>query len=663
MKRLIGLRRQHQVFGRGAIEFVPSPNRKVLAYVRRDENDTILCVANLSRTVQPIELDLTPFRGLVPVEMLGHSEFPRIGDQPYFLSLGAYGFNWFRLQPAAPAITERTIPEATAAVPDLPALLVGPVWDTLLDGTVRNLIERDLLCAFLHRQPWFQGPRPRSARFVDWGLLRRGQEPLFAAIVEAELDDASDDGGGVRRQFFLPLALVSAEKATAVHERFPHAVLARVTGARKGAIFDASHDVRLTDELLAAATDARALGTRHGRIDARRRESLVPQRRADDPPEPASRALTTGASVAGGSPALKLFRRLEAGEHPEVEMAEHLAALGFARGPNVSAVIDYTPVGEPARSIGMFTQSQPSADSQADGWLHAMDWLTRFFDRVAALDLPASAQTPAAGDEVALAAVSDPMIEYLEVAAAFGRRTAEMHLALAADSADPGFAPEPLTQADLANATARALAQAERTLAALDAVVRSTGSRVPPDVAVHAGVLLGARGLLIDTIRSAAVLEPAVTKIRIHGDYRLGQVLLIEGDVYIQNIEGHLAWPAAAQREKQSPLKDVAGMVRSFSYAAHAALLTYPSTGPDRRAHLSGWAQAWQRWTTSAFLRSYYATAATSATLPQDASARAALVGFFLVDRALRELDGELNNRPEWIGIPVSGLLESLRLR
>ncbi|HEY6607915.1 MAG TPA: hypothetical protein VI277_01855 [Candidatus Limnocylindria bacterium] len=180
---------------------------------------------------------------------------------------------------------------------------------------------------------------------------------------------------------------------------------------------------------------------------------------------------------------------------------------------------------------------------------------------------------------------------------------------------------------------------------------------------MQAGLLLDAREHLLDTIRSAAALDPAVTKIRIHGDYRLGQVLLTEGDVYIQNIEGHLAWPAAAQREKQSLLKDVAGMVRSFGYAAQAALLTYPITGPDRRAHLSGWAQLWQRWTTSSFLRSYYATAGTAAMLPQDANERDALLGLFLVDRALRELDGELNNRPEWIGIPVSGLLESLQLR
>ena len=192
MKRMITLRKQHAVFGRGEIEFVPSPNRKVLAYVRRDTSDTILCVANLSRSVQPVELDLSRFQGMIPVEMLGQTEFPRIGQQPYFLSLGAYAFTWFRLLQTAPSTTERTTPETTS-IADLPPLFVGAVWDTLLDGSVRALIERDLLGPFLQRQPWFQGDRPKSVRFKDWGLLLRGPEPIFLTIVEAELDDPSEE--------------------------------------------------------------------------------------------------------------------------------------------------------------------------------------------------------------------------------------------------------------------------------------------------------------------------------------------------------------------------------------------------------------------------------------------------------------------------------------
>ncbi len=162
----------------------------------------------------------------------------------------------------------------------------------------------------------------------------------------------------------------------------------------------------------------------------------------------------------------------------------------------------------------------------------------------------------------------------------------------------------------------------------------------------------------LDTIRSAAALTPTVAKIRTHGDYRLGQVLLSEGDVYVQNIEGHVAWPAAAQREKQPPVKDVASMVRSFSYAAHAAVLTHVMG--KHQTHLADWARTWQMWATASFLDSYYSTAASSPALTGDLSERATLLRFFMLDRALRELDGELNNRAEWVGIPLSGVLEVL---
>jgi len=213
-------------------------------------------------------------------------------------------------------------------------------------------------------------------------------------------------------------------------------------------------------------------------------------------------------------------------------------------------------------------------------------------------------------------------------------------LALAADSTDSGFAPEPFGREDLAIATSRAI-----------------------DAAARARTVLDARDRLLDTIRSAAALSPTAMKIRIHGDYRLGQVLLSEGDVYIQNVEGHLSWPAAAQREKQSMLKDVASMVRSFSYAAHAALLTRAMARPDQLAPLARWAQAWEMWATASFLRSYYSTAAQSPALPRREAERDTLLSFFMLDRALRELDGELNNRTVRIGIPLSGLLDVLGIR
>jgi maltose alpha-D-glucosyltransferase/alpha-amylase len=228
MKRMIGLRKQFHVFGRGTIEFLPARNRKVLAYVRAHEDVTILCVANLARSVQPIELDLSRFKGLVPVEMLGLTEFPRIGELPYFLTLGPYAFYWFRLQQAAAPMTARVAPEEPAEVTETPALFMGVAWDTLLEGNVRTLIERDLLATFLQRQRGFAGKarQLRAARFIDWGLLRRTPQPLFLTIVEVEFAD------GGRDRYSLPLTICPHVEAQALQERAGHAVLANITGAR-----------------------------------------------------------------------------------------------------------------------------------------------------------------------------------------------------------------------------------------------------------------------------------------------------------------------------------------------------------------------------------------------------------------------------------------------
>jgi maltose alpha-D-glucosyltransferase / alpha-amylase len=653
MKRMIGLRKQHIVFGRGSTEFLPLHNRKVLAYVRQYQDETILCVANLSRSVQPVEIDLSRFRGLVPVEMLGQTEFPRIGDQPYFLSLGAYAFNWFRLQQTTQPITERTSPEPAVGAYDVPSLMVGTVWDTLLDGTVRTLIERDVLVPYLLRQPWFQGPRPRSARFKDWGVARRGREPVFVATVEVEFDEPSDEGGGQPRLYFLPLAMASLENVKMIEERLPHAVLARISGARKGLLFDGWHDERLAGVFLDAVNGG-TLPTRNGALHGARTPILPDVPRSSDTMQtskPANLPGSTTATVAVGEGqqiTLKLFRRLEPGVHPEVEVTRHLADVGFTRVAPLAATVDYERRGDAHGTVAMM---QRVVESQADGWTHAMDALSRFFEQAASRELPPAAD-PAA----------DAMGGYLDIAAAMGRRTAEMHVALAADAGDSAFSPEPLVGDDLATLSRRAIGNAERTLAALESFAASGRLKASDEAIARTKKLVAARETLVRELASLASLEAAGAKIRIHGDYRLGQVLLAEGDLFIQNLEGHPAWPAAAQREKFSPLRDVGSMLRSFSYAARAALLTRATARPDDLTNLDAWAHLWQTWSTSAFLDAYLSTAGDTRILPGDTAKRDALLRFFMFDRALRELDAEINNRPEWIDFPTTGILELLEI-
>src|SRR3989442_2435600 len=249
MKRLVAMRKQHPVLGRGALEFVHCSNRKVLAYLRRDERDTILCVVNLSRAVEPAELDLKAFAGLIPIEMFGLTEFPRVGDQPFFLTLGPYASYWFTLQHASMSMTPRatTPSDPNAAIADaLPALLVGVDWHGVLDSATRAVLERQALRPFLQRQRWFasKSREIRQARFSDWTTIRKGATPAFVAVVSIEYTD------GRTESYLVPLSLVAGEDAERALKTSPATVLARLTGARKGGMIDGMQDDETCDRLL-----------------------------------------------------------------------------------------------------------------------------------------------------------------------------------------------------------------------------------------------------------------------------------------------------------------------------------------------------------------------------------------------------------------------------
>jgi maltose alpha-D-glucosyltransferase/alpha-amylase len=659
MKRMIGLRKQFRVFGRGSIEFESTHNRKVLAYVRRYEDDTILCVANLARSVQPVELDLSRFKGLVPVEMLGLTEFPRIGELPYFLTLPAYAFYWFRLQHAASPLTARVAPDTAVDVPQAPALFVGAAWDTLLDGNVRNLIERDLLLPFLQRQRWFGGKARagRSARFVDWGLLRRGPQPLFLTLVEVTFED------GGRDTYFVPLTVGAYADARTLEARAPHAVLATVTGARRGLLFDGTLDDRFARTLLESVEREEQVPLKRGAVRAVRSRTFAGARgpAGDELRIWRLSAEQSNTSIVYGSRLiLKLFRRLEEGINPDYEIGRYLTEkMGFSRVPAIAGALEYGGPNTPPTTLGLL---QALVESQADGWAHATDEVGRFYEHVETRRPPAfrrAATYSALLSRDVPKAVQDVMGGYLEAAGVLGRRTAEMHLALAADTSDPAFAPEPFTPMDLDRVAVDVSGQARaalETLAALDLTPGS--SKLPPDVAERAASLLALRDDLLERRRPAVPMAFTASKIRVHGDYHLGQVLWAEGDYYILDFEGEPARPLAERRDKQSPLKDVAGMVRSFSYAAYAGLFAHAATRPGEFQRLEPWARIWHTWAAAAFLRAYFATADGTLFVPAAPSQRDALLAWFVLGKALYELNYELNNRPDWVRIPLWGILE-----
>ncbi|HEX7018451.1 MAG TPA: maltose alpha-D-glucosyltransferase [Gemmatimonadaceae bacterium] len=651
MKRMIGLRKQTRVFGRGSIEFLGSLNRKVLAYVRRYEDEVVLCVANLARTVQPVELDLSAFKGMTPVEMIGLTEFPRIGELPYFLTLGPYYFYWFRLQHSPSPITARTVQDLPARAEELPAFFMGAAWETVLDGNVRTLVEKESLLPFLHRQRWFGGKaRPvRAARFIDWGLVRRGASPLFMSIVEVEYQD------GGRERYFLPLSVVPGQEVPADAQN----AVARITGARKGVLVESGSADEFASALLAMLEQGGGIPTKRGVIRAIQTTAFADLRGEEPLPFRRLAAEQSNTSVAFGHRLImKLFRRIEAGPNPDVEIGRQLTTtMTFDRVPKVAGSIQYELGGDAPSDLAVVQQL---VSSQADGWTHALDELARFFD-----DLEGSGDpTPdlllperslvSLLDETTPARVSDLSGAYVDSARLLGRRTAELHLALAGETRDAAFVPEPFGKTQIAAVIADASAHLRR---ATDPIERAVPT-LPREVAADAERVLRDPAVVGDRLRAADALELTISRIRIHGDYHLGQVLWSEGDFYLLDFEGEPARPLAERRAKQSPLKDVAGMLRSFSYAAYAALFAHTATRPAEFERLERWAHVWQIWTSASFLRGYLSAAGRATFLPADIRQFEALLILFRLDKALYELNYELNNRPEWLRIPLRGILE-----
>ena len=652
MKRMIALRKQHPVFGRGSLQFISVGNRKVLAYVRRLEQDIVLCVANMARTVQPVEIPLREFAGLTPVEMLGRTEFPRIGDHPYFLTLAPYGFYWFQLQEVVMPMTARTAPAPEEPVA-VPALFAGVVWDSVLDGSMREIIEKHALVPFLERQRWF-GAKARGlvrARFVDWTTLRGGAHPSFLTIVEAEYEDEG------RERYVLPLAMSSDREARTLEERHPGALLARITGARKGAIYDGLFDDGTCQTLLASMQEERTVQMRSGVVQADN-INLTPQRAPADTLTPITRSAPDQSNTSvlfGKRLILKMFRRVEPGPNPDVEIGEYLTERRFPRVPPLVGSISYLPQAELPASIAMI---QEYVGNQGNAWQVTIDELDRYLERVASLPVPGDATADAAAAWACgrlaepPASVTEAIRAYLATADILGRRTGEMHGVLA-DNAHPAFAPEPLTRDELARLTDAMRRRGEEHLHLLHAVLPRLDERAQAE----ARRVLEARDALLhqfDELRSVTGL-PA--RIRCHGDYHLGQVLVTEGDVMILDFEGEPARPLADRRAKDSPLRDVAGMLRSFSYAALTAIGAATETRPDDAKRLAPWAEFWETWVRAAFLRAYLGATRGAAFLPLPRDFDVMLRAYVL-DKALYELAYELNSRPACVHIPLAGIVQ-----
>ncbi len=613
VKRMLGVRRQHSAFGRGTLRFLRPQNRKVLAYFREYDGETILCVANTARTAQAVELDLSEFAGRTPLELSGRTPFPTIGQLTYLLTLPPYGFSWFQLcgDMAGPAWS--TAP--TGLEPEHITLVLRSGLPGVLEGAARDALECEILPDYLLHRRWFQG-KDTAVRSVKLGPVAVPLAGLLLTEVEVETDAGRD-------LYALPLGVLWEDEPSGP---FAHQLaMARVRRGRSiGVLTDAFAMPEFFREVVSALKRNARLPSAAGELvfSAMPGFDLEPGMAAEWP----STEQSNTSVIIGQRAVLKLLRKLTPGIHPEAEMTRVLTERGFANTASLLGEVTQVSAGGEPRTLMLL---QRFVFNQGDGWTWTLDYLKRALDD--------QAVSPEAGD--------DALDGYGVFAAQLGRRLAEMHGVLAQPTDDAAFTPEVMESAD---AKALAVRVKQQLTKALNALAPARAWRRPVSAETVERLKAQATALR-DSLDALAVSAEGASRTRIHGDLHLGQVLVTAGDVTLIDFEGEPAKPLEARRAKDSPLRDVAGVLRSFDYAAATALhsLSEPSEMAATRAEAL--AADFRRSSAEVFLAAYKEAGGV---VDQH------LLHLFLLEKASYEVAYEAANRPDWIETPLQGLGE-----
>jgi maltose alpha-D-glucosyltransferase/alpha-amylase len=635
-RRVIAMRKSFKAFSRGSIEFLFPDNAKVLAFLRRYQDEIVLGVVNLSRFSQCAQLDLSKFAGSVPLEIIGRSHFPAIKKTPYLLTLNGHSSYWFQLQPQSKR-------DRAAKKRIVPGLNSRPELQSLLEDGERARIENEVLPEYVATCRWF-GAKSRTLRQLR--VLERSlvsSEPNAAQLWVLEVSYLD----GPTEKYALPVKIAAPDKAKNILQSAPHAVIARFEDG--SILFDAVWDTDFREKLFRLMVDRQHASGRNGRL-----VGTVNPRIGKIDEVPPSNVL--GAEQSNSSMLfadkffLKLYRKLEDGVNPDVEVTRFLSErAGFDNVPAFGGAIEYRRDKSEPTVVCLLQDAVPA---EGDAWTVTLDHVARFYERVLARKTELQSET------MPTAALIEDLIGgiYPEKAMLLAQRTAELHLALSSAVDDPRFVPEPF------NAMAqRSVYQSMRALLKRNFEgLKKKLNDIPDNLRDEAKEVLGNEREILAREKRLLDRKANALKIRIHGDYHLGQILYTGKDFVILDFEGEPARPMSERKLKRSALRDVAGMMRSFQYAAYSALWQ-PGMRAEDVPFLERWADIWYRQMSSTFLQKYLQTTADAAFLPQNSDDLQILLEAYLLDKAVYEIGYELNNRPDWVVIPIRGIKHILK--
>lgn len=645
MKRVISMRKKFKAFGRGDIKFLSPSNAKVIAYTRTYQDENILVLGNLSRFSQAAELELEAFEGHTPIEVFSHNKFPKITDDPYLFTMAPHGYYWFLLEKEKDRLED---------VSQIPALNLNK-WEDLFYTKAKGKLENKILPGYLNSCRWFGG---KSRIIQNISILNNVDIPvkdLHSTLITIEINY----NDGVPEIYQLPLAYVTNKTEDILKEIPKKGIIAKLKlGENEGLLFDAVYNEDFRNVLFQNIRKGRKLQNESGNLVFYHSDGGSAAMGSGEISSKVLNAEQSNTSlIFNNKYFLKLYRKLDNTINPDLEITRYLSEkTDYQNSPKFVGAIEFN---QDSNNIIVLGMMQDLVPNQGDAWDYTKDSLERYFEAVITqakekdIEKAPGELTEKLTYELLPESFKDLVgVVFPERITLLGERTAEMHNALAANPNETDFEHEPFSLhyqrslfSSLQSLTRNSFQNLQKNL-----------KNLPEEVRAEAKEVLDMKTDVLKCFKRVYQHKIPIMKIRTHGDYHLGQVLWTGKDFVIIDFEGEPARAFSERRLKRSPLRDVAGMVRSFHYAAYSSIIEPEFTQQRKEGNLEQWAESWYYHITRLFLQGYLEKVGESNFIPEKQEDFKILMETFLLEKAVYELNYELNNRPDWVLIPLRGI-------
>jgi maltose alpha-D-glucosyltransferase/alpha-amylase len=641
MKRIINMRKKYKAFSRGDMKFIHVDNPKILAFTRTHEDETILVIVNLSKHSQPAEIDLKEYKTFIPVEAFSKNHFPAIKEtSPYFFTLGPHSYQWFVLQkPASEIKKEKAIPSLNISQ-----------WESLLSGETADVLQNIVLPSYIHRMVWFAGKGKDiySTSIVAHTSFPVGNKDAEVLLIEVQFES------GLPEYYQLPLLFINGDEARDISDKHPYAIIAQLKfDNSEGLLCDALY----TDAYRRTMLEFMATGKSFmagGEVVFSANEEA--QHFINNHRELSSRVHATSemhtAITFNSQFFLKIYRKVDIGLHPDVELTRYFTNVGFKHTTKyIGDIVWRLEAG--LFHLGMLEKLE---ENHGDGHHYMLERIANFIERILARNRAVISAYPKKGsltEPVAYEELDDELKEFIggsaaEIARLSGLRLAQIHKTVATGT-EKELVPEEFSLHYQRSLFSSMTSLVREMTEAID----KRGESISKELEAEVEALYSKKEALLNILRRIYSKKFDVQKIRTHGNLGLSHILLTGKDIVLHDFGGNPLKPYSERRLKRSPLLDVAAMIRSFYYVAYEGFLTSAQMQSEEQNNLLPFAGFWAHYMSGFFLKAYLEEIKGTAFIPDNKNDFEVLIQTFLLENALHWFNYEITLRPERVVIPL----------